>query len=182
MLIIDILINRLKIIFTKYSENSVLRKITLLVAKGDFCQFSFPNVYWLKHYPVLQPVFLFSVCNTAVLMFLQFHPFFDLAAGSNLSKVKHVILVLSGKGGVGKSTVATQLCLGLKHAGRKASYFWIIWPGLSTVHDMASAGQILMLSGTNEKSRLSFQSPCNAARIPCGGKLFSLSVKCKWAL
>ena len=30
-----------------------------------------------------------------------------------LSHVKHVILVLSGKGGVGKSTVATQLALSL---------------------------------------------------------------------
>ena len=33
--------------------------------------------------------------------------------------MRHVILVLSGKGGVGKSTVASQLALGLKHAGKK---------------------------------------------------------------
>jgi len=31
--------------------------------------------------------------------------------------VKHVILVLSGKGGVGKSTVAVQLAIGLVQAG-----------------------------------------------------------------
>lgn len=31
-----------------------------------------------------------------------------------LDKVKHIILVLSGKGGVGKSTVSTQLALILK--------------------------------------------------------------------
>lgn len=37
----------------------------------------------------------------------------------NLSSVKHVILVLSGKGGVGKSTVASQLTLGLLNAGKK---------------------------------------------------------------
>ncbi|XP_052266657.1 cytosolic Fe-S cluster assembly factor NUBP2 homolog [Dreissena polymorpha] len=37
----------------------------------------------------------------------------------HLSTVKHVILVLSGKGGVGKSTVAAQLALGLKQAGKK---------------------------------------------------------------
>ena len=37
----------------------------------------------------------------------------------NLAGVKHIILVLSGKGGVGKSTVATQLCLGLHSAGKK---------------------------------------------------------------
>eukprot|EP00794_Sanderia_malayensis_P008943 gene8943-9897_t len=32
---------------------------------------------------------------------------------NSFGKIKHVILVLSGKGGVGKSTVATQLALGL---------------------------------------------------------------------
>ncbi|XP_041362429.1 cytosolic Fe-S cluster assembly factor nubp2-like [Gigantopelta aegis] len=37
----------------------------------------------------------------------------------NLSTVRHVILILSGKGGVGKSTVATQLTLGLKAIGKK---------------------------------------------------------------
>lgn len=33
------------------------------------------------------------------------------------SNVKHVILVMSGKGGVGKSTVSTQLALGLVTKG-----------------------------------------------------------------
>lgn len=33
--------------------------------------------------------------------------------------MRHVILVLSGKGGVGKSTVAVQLALGLMHAGKR---------------------------------------------------------------
>ncbi|XP_017768893.1 PREDICTED: cytosolic Fe-S cluster assembly factor NUBP2 homolog [Nicrophorus vespilloides] len=36
-----------------------------------------------------------------------------------LENVKHVILVLSGKGGVGKSTVSTQLALTLKEKGFK---------------------------------------------------------------
>jgi Mrp family chromosome partitioning ATPase len=39
----------------------------------------------------------------------------------NLAGVKNIILVLSGKGGVGKSTVATQLCLGLHSAGKKVN-------------------------------------------------------------
>lgn len=39
-----------------------------------------------------------------------------------LEGVKHVILVLSGKGGVGKSTVSTQLALGLKEAGFKVRF------------------------------------------------------------
>ena len=40
----------------------------------------------------------------------------------HLSSVQHVVLILSGKGGVGKSTVATQIALGLKHAGKKVGY------------------------------------------------------------
>lgn len=36
-----------------------------------------------------------------------------------LEGVKHVVLVLSGKGGVGKSTVSTQVALTLKEAGFK---------------------------------------------------------------
>lgn len=40
----------------------------------------------------------------------------------HLSSVKHVILVLSGKGGVGKSTVATQLAVGLKLKGKKVRF------------------------------------------------------------
>ena len=38
---------------------------------------------------------------------------------SALSDVGHVILVLSGKGGVGKSSVATQLAQSLVQAGKK---------------------------------------------------------------
>lgn len=36
-----------------------------------------------------------------------------------LSGVKHIILVLSGKGGVGKSTVSTQLAIAFKECGYK---------------------------------------------------------------
>lgn len=39
-----------------------------------------------------------------------------------LEDVKRVILVLSGKGGVGKSTVSTQLALTLKEHGFKVSF------------------------------------------------------------
>lgn len=38
-----------------------------------------------------------------------------------LDSVKHVFLVLSGKGGVGKSTVSSQLALALKESGFKVS-------------------------------------------------------------
>ena len=39
----------------------------------------------------------------------------------NLLHVKHTILVLSGKGGVGKSTVASQLAVGLCKEGKKVN-------------------------------------------------------------
>ena len=39
-----------------------------------------------------------------------------------LSGVKSVILVLSGKGGVGKSTVATQLAFAFQQRGKKGTY------------------------------------------------------------
>jgi len=38
-----------------------------------------------------------------------------------LPGVKRTILVLSGKGGVGKSTVATQLALAFQQSGKKVS-------------------------------------------------------------
>ncbi|KAJ7305784.1 hypothetical protein JRQ81_010150 [Phrynocephalus forsythii] len=37
----------------------------------------------------------------------------------NLAGVQHILLVLSGKGGVGKSTLSTELALALSHAGKK---------------------------------------------------------------
>ncbi|NP_001297785.1 cytosolic Fe-S cluster assembly factor nubp2 [Esox lucius] len=39
--------------------------------------------------------------------------------GGNLALVKHVVLILSGKGGVGKSTLTTELALALRHTGKK---------------------------------------------------------------
>jgi Mrp family chromosome partitioning ATPase len=40
------------------------------------------------------------------------------------SKFKHVLLVLSGKGGVGKSTVSTQLSLTLQENGFKVKFIF----------------------------------------------------------
>uniref|UniRef100_A0A671LBG8 Cytosolic Fe-S cluster assembly factor nubp2 n=1 Tax=Sinocyclocheilus anshuiensis TaxID=1608454 RepID=A0A671LBG8_9TELE len=42
-----------------------------------------------------------------------------LSEKGSLAQVKHVVLVLSGKGGVGKSTITTELALALVHAGKK---------------------------------------------------------------
>jgi Mrp family chromosome partitioning ATPase len=43
------------------------------------------------------------------------------SAPAPLSRIKHIVVVLSGKGGVGKSSVATQLALSLSLAGRSVS-------------------------------------------------------------
>lgn len=49
---------------------------------------------------------------------IEYHTIFRMTM---LSGVKHIILVLSGKGGVGKSTVSTQLALAMKDSGFKVS-------------------------------------------------------------
>ena len=43
----------------------------------------------------------------------------DIAITKSLGRIKHKILVMSGKGGVGKSTVAVNLALGLAERGHK---------------------------------------------------------------
>lgn len=51
-----------------------------------------------------------------------------------MDSVQHVILVLSGKGGVGKSTVATQLALSLHYAGKKVGILDVDLCGPSIPH------------------------------------------------
>lgn len=50
--------------------------------------------------------------------------------------MRHILLVLSGKGGVGKSTISTELALSLRHSGKKvneglwAAGFHLLLPSL----------------------------------------------------
>ncbi|XP_078096898.1 cytosolic Fe-S cluster assembly factor nubp2 [Mustelus asterias] len=43
----------------------------------------------------------------------------NMAAEDNLAAVGHILLVLSGKGGVGKSTITTEIALALRNAGKR---------------------------------------------------------------
>ena len=51
----------------------------------------------------------------------------DAAVVERMSAIKHVVLVVSGKGGVGKSTVATQLALALAAREGGESFFAGFW-------------------------------------------------------
>ncbi|KND02230.1 iron-sulfur cluster assembly protein CFD1 [Spizellomyces punctatus DAOM BR117] len=62
-------------------------------------------------------------------------------ATSNLSQVKHIILVLSGKGGVGKSTVSTELALSLVELGKKVGVLDIDLTGPSIPRMFGLDGQ-----------------------------------------
>lgn len=55
-------------------------------------------------------------------------------SSANLSKVKHIVLVLSGKGGVGKSSVTTQLALSLSLAGHSVGVLDIDLTGPNIPH------------------------------------------------
>lgn len=63
-----------------------------------------------------------------------------------MSQVKHRILVLSGKGGVGKSTVACYLALSLAHAGRRVGLLDIDIHGPSIPKMLGLEGRTIQFS------------------------------------
>ncbi|NXN10338.1 NUBP2 factor, partial [Indicator maculatus] len=58
----------------------------------------------------------------------------SLPERNNLAGVRHILLVLSGKGGVGKSTISTQLALALRHSGKKVGILDVDLCGPSIPH------------------------------------------------
>jgi ATP-binding protein involved in chromosome partitioning len=72
-------------------------------------------------------------------------------ANDVLSGVKHVIAVASGKGGVGKSTIAASLALGLAHTGAKVGLLDadIYGPSVPTLFNVHSAPEMIEKEGKN---------------------------------
>jgi ATP-binding protein involved in chromosome partitioning len=68
------------------------------------------------------------------------------AVNRRMSQVKHRILVLSGKGGVGKSTVACYLSLSLAHAGRRVGLLDIDIHGPSIPKMLGLEGRTIQFS------------------------------------
>lgn len=72
-------------------------------------------------------------------------------ANDVLSGVKHVVAVASGKGGVGKSTIAASLALGLAHTGAKVGLLDadIYGPSVPTLFNVHSAPEMIEKEGKN---------------------------------
>ena len=69
---------------------------------------------------------------------------------ARLRGIKHKILVMSGKGGVGKSTVATNLALGLHLAGKKVGLMDVDIHGPSVPTMLGLEGQQISVSADGE--------------------------------
>jgi ATP-binding protein involved in chromosome partitioning len=70
-----------------------------------------------------------------------------LALQDNISRIKHKIVVLSGKGGVGKSTVATNIAVALSLKGQKVGLMDVDIHGPSIPKMLGLEGE--MLKGTD---------------------------------
>jgi Mrp family chromosome partitioning ATPase len=62
------------------------------------------------------------------------------AVAARLANIKHTILVLSGKGGVGKSTVSSQLAFTLASKG-----FQVRFPGLARFRCLSYTGSLFIV-------------------------------------
>ena len=71
-----------------------------------------------------------------------------LALQDNISRIKHKIVVLSGKGGVGKSTVATNIAVALSLKGQKVGLMDVDIHGPSIPKMLGLEGEMLKGSDT----------------------------------
>jgi len=67
---------------------------------------------------------------------------------ANMKKVKHKIVVLSGKGGVGKSTVSVNLAVGLVQRGYRVGLLDTDIHGPNVVHFLGLDNKLMMVSDT----------------------------------
>ncbi len=70
----------------------------------------------------------------------------DLAITRSLGRIKNKILVMSGKGGVGKSTVAVNLALGLSRKGHKVGLMDVDLHGPDVCRMLSLSGQLMAAS------------------------------------
>jgi Mrp family chromosome partitioning ATPase len=71
----------------------------------------------------------------------------DKRIGEQLSRIKHTFLVMSGKGGVGKSTVAVNLAAALAERGYSVGLMDVDLHGPSTVKMLGLEGEPVNMSG-----------------------------------
>ncbi|MDW7680542.1 MAG: Mrp/NBP35 family ATP-binding protein [bacterium] len=67
----------------------------------------------------------------------------DIAIKENMARIKHKIIIMSGKGGVGKSTIATSLASGLAQAGKQVGILDTDIHGPSLAKMLGIEGQFL---------------------------------------
>ena len=69
----------------------------------------------------------------------------DQSLQENMAKIKHKVIVISGKGGVGKSTVSVNLAIGLSLQGKKVGILDIDIHGPSLAKMLGIEGQMLVV-------------------------------------
>lgn len=77
----------------------------------------------------------------------------DIAIARSLGKIKRKILVMSGKGGVGKSTVAVNLALGLANRGYKVGLMDVDLHGPDICRMLNLTGSLEPVEGSNDLAR-----------------------------
>ena len=89
----------------------------------------------------------------------------DVKLTCNLSKIKHKIGVLSGKGGVGKTTVATNLATELAKRGFKVGLLDADLHGPNVAKMLGAEGQRLFADPETQTINRSFPLECQTSKL-----------------